>query len=101
MLACFVADPQVMPSLRWTGGRGTSTTGRSAIPPASICSISLLAWRKVDQWSRQKGEFVRRAGGTPCRRLLTIRVDYIGVSPVSSHFWVRFLVPPIPFTSTV
>jgi len=46
---------------RWTAGAGTSTTEPFAIRFASPFDRTPHAWRKVEQWSRRRDEFVKRA----------------------------------------
>jgi len=63
MLACFVADPQVMTPGemdRWTKDFDNWAVCDTAC--FHLFDRSPHAWRKVDQWARRKGEFVRRAG---------------------------------------
>jgi 3-methyladenine DNA glycosylase AlkD len=63
MLACFVADPQEMTSAemdRWA--RDFDNWAITDTACFHLFDRSPHAWRKVDQWSRRKGEFVRRAG---------------------------------------
>jgi 3-methyladenine DNA glycosylase AlkD len=63
MLACFVADPELMtPSEmdRWTKDFDNWAICDTAC--FHLFDRSPHAWRKVDQWSRKKPEFVRRAG---------------------------------------
>lgn len=63
MLACFVADPQVMTPAemdRWT--RDFDNWAITDTVCFHLFDRSPHAWRKVDQWSRKNGEFMRRAG---------------------------------------
>jgi 3-methyladenine DNA glycosylase AlkD len=63
MLACFVADPQVMTPAemdQWT--RDFDNWAITDTACFHLFDRSPHAWRKVDQWSKRKREFERRAG---------------------------------------
>jgi 3-methyladenine DNA glycosylase AlkD len=63
MLACFVADPQAMtPSQMDCWIKGFDNWAVCDTACFHLFDRSPHAWRKVDQWSRRKGEFARRAG---------------------------------------